>query len=70
MAWGRQIYTSVEQIKGTNNTMADAASKANQLLGQMFLRHFKLTFLQKKRWWLIPFLYKCRQRLTSMLHRK
>ena len=70
MASTHQIYTSVGWIKGSENTMADAASRPTQLPSRMFLTHSSLTFLQKNPWRLLTLPSGCRRELTSILHSK
>ena len=42
-----KIHSSVRRISGTENKMADAASRLTHLTDNMFLLHFALTFPQK-----------------------
>ena len=48
-----KIYSSVKRIAGVDNNMDDAASRLTHLTDNMFLRHFFLTFPQRKPWRMI-----------------
>ena len=65
-----KIHSSMRRISGTDNKMTDAASRLTHLTDKIFLRHFALTFPQKKPRRLLTLTSGCRRQMTSMLHSK
>ena len=65
-----KIHSSVRRIAGTDNKMADAASRLTYLTDKIFLCHFALTIPQRKSWQLLTLPSGYKRRLTSTLHIK
>ena len=61
------IYSSIQQIKGADNTMADTTSILTHLSDRISLQYFALTFPQKNPWRLLTLLSGCSWWLTSIL---